>query len=198
MRYYAVAPRADDYESFRIPEPDEPLYWYRQSQRRDRLLPDWQAPRAVVVDGGRHRRRLPPGDYPMFKPVFPMFSARAAAVLGDLLDGGELLPVETNQGEYGLFHILRVPDVLDRERSDLVFLTSGGILTANVIHLKGDPATMRGMFRAEGMAFPIFVDQSFVDRVAAADLTGFQYQEVNTGQPYDMLWRPGAVTARSR
>jgi hypothetical protein len=81
----------------------------------------------VIVDRSRvdEWNPLPPaGDFPRFEGagIEPVFSRQALDTLSDLLQGnGEILPLSCDEGEYYLFNITRIIDVIDRDHSEFKF-----------------------------------------------------------------------------
>jgi hypothetical protein len=143
----------------------------------------WRAPR---VRG----RVTEMNDYPCVDLVFPAFSARASDALRDLLEPhGELLPLDSDRGDYHLFNVTRIVDGLDAARS--------------VCEFWSDPPTTaidieRYAFRAEVVSdLPIFrvyedpmttlVTEPFVARVRERGLQGFLFHRLwplPDGQPW--------------
>ena len=114
------------------------------------------------LDDEEHRVRLV-ADYVGFLPAIPVFSARAAAALRQIIGAdGELLPVIAPGGEWFALNVTTVTDALDEQRSEIERFTSSG--------------RPRRVTRFRLGLFPdgvTYVRDAFVERIAEAGLTGF-------------------------
>ena len=64
-------------------------------------------------------RNLPKGDTSSYEYTIPVFNAKAAGVLADLLEpNGELLPITCEGERLYLFNTTRFVDALDEENSE--------------------------------------------------------------------------------
>lgn len=123
---------------------------------------------------------LLPGDFPQLQAVGePVFSRRALEVFGDLLEGrGELLPL-SGVDDYVLFNVTRVPDVLDRQESELAYFDDGGVMDIDHYAFDPDRVANETIFRLP----PIpdlyrYVTGPFVQRAQDAGLAGFAFDRI--------------------
>jgi hypothetical protein len=145
---------------------------------------DRWTPVAARVADPPHELPHPAPDFPRFaSPGVLLLSRRAADTLGDLLEPhGEFLPLEGVP--YLLFHVTRMLDALDEERSRLVRLAMFEGRPATVAQvsrfaLHAEVVTGATVFRMT--AIPrggIFVTDRFVERGRTAALTGLRLQPV--------------------
>ncbi|WP_149497469.1 imm11 family protein [Roseiconus lacunae] len=121
-------------------------------------------------------------DYPTVDNK-PAFSARAVAVLRDLLEPcGELLPLLTPIGEYFAFNIQVVSDALDRERSNASLGDPGSSKETafGIKHfifnesLLGDHA----IFRVREYPPMVVVSDQFKTRAEDAGLNGLHFAKI--------------------
>jgi hypothetical protein len=135
-------------------------------------------------------------DFPGLAGI-PVFGARAAEVLSDLLEGrGELLPLEVEGGgdlyrELYAFNITRLSDALDEAKSEFKrFESSGRIM--RVERFEFDPGRLAGetVFKlAQKPKWHDFVTGAFMRRVQEAGLRGFSFDW--------RVWSPGGAAERT-
>jgi hypothetical protein len=131
----------------------------------------WSPPAVEVIRDGSSGTE--PSDVVLLG-VEAAFSGRAVKALGDFLGvSGQLLPLLSADGEFYLWNVTVLIDALDEDASDLERFSSGRVMMVN-----------RWVFRPERLhgvtAFKIpqlpqaftFVTDTFVDRFAAAGLSG--------------------------
>ena len=71
------------------------------------LSNNWKPPKVIG-------RVAPFNDFPCVNMMLPVFSHRACDVLKDFLEpNGELLPLDSDLGQYYLFNITKIIDALD-------------------------------------------------------------------------------------
>lgn len=108
------------------------------------------------------------------------FSDRALGVLGDLLEeSGELLPLEVIGGaDCELLNVTRLVDALDEERSEVLYLPSGGVMEVDRYELIGERLEGEAIFKLPQLrVYDPFVTDGFRQRVEEAGLTGLQWKE---------------------
>lgn len=110
-----------------------------------------------------------------------VFSSRAVNALGDLLKkNGELLPIQTNDGEYFAFNLLTVADVLNDAKSKISFCNSYQYRAQRIekfsFHEK--PLANLAIFRIPELPNDIYVTKKFVDTVENRGLNGFYFVKV--------------------
>jgi hypothetical protein len=134
----------------------------------ERLAGRWGRPRAL----GKVK---PFNDHPMID-YCPCFSKRACEALGDLLAGnGELLPVDTISGEYFIFHVTKVIDLLDLEKSDIKFRHEHPKIALEVERfvIRQGIEIDAPIFKIPQLVREAFVTDEFYNRVLEAKLNGF-------------------------
>lgn len=123
---------------------------------------------------------LPLPDYPVFS-TSAVLSRRAVDALLDLLvENGEILPLDCDEGEFFVFNITRVLHALDERQSELKrFGRNGrGRVKTIVRHAFIPERLTSAIFRIPQKPLRVYVTQGFVDRVEAAGLTGFHFSHV--------------------
>jgi hypothetical protein len=136
-----------------------------------RLAPFW-SPQPVVG------RVQPHNDYPCVNLTIPAFSRRAVDALRDFLEpNGELLPLVSPVGEYYAYNITTVVDILDHERSDIIWFDENHDLALRIRGYECIAEKLAGLsiFRLVEMSSSTFVHQVFVDRVRQHGLQGFDF-----------------------
>jgi hypothetical protein len=153
----------------------------RKLRLSTRIGEDWQPPRILIDREPIADRRLRQSDFPA-SIAAPSFSRRAVDGLRHLLAPcGELLPTICDEGEYFLFNVTAVCDVLDEERSILhqvrdtvleihrhVFKTDAGL----------SPATVMFKLPCRNWGRAVYVTDVFVERVRELGLTGLRVELV--------------------
>lgn len=139
----------------------------------------WVPVNMLIVDP-----ELPPSDFPGFRSAAPIFSLRAVEALGDLLQpNGELLPLICPDGDYFVFNVTAMPDILDEDRSEIRRFRSGRILDITGYQFRGSSVGSHVIFRLPQLPTGrVYVTDEFVQRVAASGLTGFEFPSVWTDQ----------------
>jgi hypothetical protein len=136
------------------------------------LAPVWQ-PQRVVGNVKPHN------DYPCVNLTVAALSKRGVDALRDMLEpNGELLPLVSSLGEYFAYNVTTVADVLDLQRSDVVWFSTGPRAVARHIRRYACiPERLRGLsiFRVVEKPAATFVTQPFVDRVRQHGLQGFHF-----------------------
>jgi len=170
----SVLGRDDIYDDF-LPDDcgSKGLDWTTQP-----LAEMWR-PRAVV---GRVRNK---NDFPSIGWI-PAFSQRAVDTLGDLLEeNGELLPLDTNLGNYYAFNTLRKADIVDLDRSEINWGigNKAEIFPYEIDRLSTSAERLEGLsiFRIPQDIMQIYVTDIFVSRVVDSNLNGFEFAEIWPG-----------------
>ncbi len=136
-----------------------------------RLAKLWRPPRVAG-------RVQPYNDYPCVNLSDPVFSRRACDALRDLLEpNGELLPLDSDAGEYYFYNITTVIDALDLKKSKGAFFDSGIAIGDLMDYFWFHPAKLAGatIFRVPDVPACALVTRTFIDRVYAAGLNGFDF-----------------------
>ncbi|MCX7429326.1 MAG: hypothetical protein NTW96_27345 [Planctomycetia bacterium] len=156
------------------------------------LATNWRPPRVEIIHETYNDL---PSDYPYFAtPTYnhlPAFSRRAIDVLGDLIAGdGEILPVECDEGEFFVYNITRIIDLLDEERSAIDWmkdidrtgprprLKPYAIATIRHFEIHKERLGDAAIFRLPRDPFREYVTDVFHDRVEEAGLQGMEFKKV--------------------
>ena len=151
-------------------------------------------PQAVV---GRVRAF---NDYPCVNLSIPAFSRRAIGVLGDLLEpNGELLPLQTDIGDYFSYNITTVVDLLDHDISEIQWPDEKRVCAVDIRRYECRPETINGLsiFRLVEKPAAVYVTQAFVDRVIGHGLQGFHFIKL-WPLPVGVSWRDEDRVQRKR
>jgi hypothetical protein len=132
--------------------------------------------RPIKVDG----RVRGFNDYPCIDLCVPAFSKRAVEGLGEILKrNGELLPLESEAGEYFAFNCRTVADVLDRDKSRINYRQDGFVaMSVDYFAFLDDLLDGLTMFRIPELCQNIFVTDDFLKRVIELELLGFEFLKV--------------------
>lgn len=133
---------------------------------------------AIWVPQPVQGRVRPYNDYPCVNLSIPAFSRRTVDALRDFLaPNGELLPLVSSVGEYYVYNITTVADILDDGKSDIRWANEKKITAIEVSRYECFPDKMYGLsiFRLVEKPSSTFVSQEFVDRVIAHGLQGFHF-----------------------
>lgn len=141
---------------------------------QDRLSAVWKP---VKVDG----RVAPFNDYPCVNMSYPVFSRRACEALRDFLQpNGELLPLETNVGEYFFCNITTVSDALDVPHSICHFISKTRRIAMGIEYFSFHRERLAGLsiFRIYEWPMEVIVTEKFVKRVQEHGLNGFCFTKI--------------------
>jgi Immunity protein family (Imm11) len=121
----------------------------------------------------------PPGDCPWLFTAVPTLSGRAVKTLRTILDGnGELLPLDSHEGDYFLFNVTRVVDALNEAESDIVRFPDGKKVL-DITRFVFIPQQVEGLDVFKLPQRPLgltFVTDRFVQAVRDAGLVGFCFE----------------------
>jgi len=143
-------------------------------------MADAWTPVTIALIRERSFRRESIGDFPTLNGAIPVFSARAADSLGDILARhGELLPTRGLSPTYYLYNTTTFVDALDEERSDIRRYQSGRVMHLKTVVFGRDRLLWPSVFKLPQMPKGhTYVTDEFVDRVRGADLKGFKFLPV--------------------
>ena len=147
----------------------------------------WTTPSVATLEMDFEGRTLPLPDFPVFATA-AAFSRRAVDVLLDLLiEGGEILPLACEEGDFFVYNVTRVLDALDEDASELRrFGRDGRSRVKRIVrHVFVPERVTASIFRIPQKPLRIYVTQRFVDRVEGAGLTGFSFRHVWPDLPAD-------------
>jgi hypothetical protein len=139
-----------------------------------RLARLWKPP---TVKG----RVAPYQDFPGIDMVLPAFSRRACDALREFLEpNGELLLLNSTNGEYYFYNITTVLDVLDLARSRCDFWCDPPTTAVDIDYFAFHEEGLVGnsIFRVLELPIYAFVTDAFRDRVFDSGLHGFHFEKV--------------------
>lgn len=120
-------------------------------------------------------------DYPGLDFGDPAFSKRACDVLKEFLEpNGELLPLNSERGEYYFFNITSVVDALDVENSICHFWQEPPSTALEIDHFEFHEEKLKvpPIFRLREYPQGTIVTDEFVKRVKDYGLNGFEFQKI--------------------
>lgn len=141
---------------------------------------EWSPPAVATLEMSLDGETLPIPDFPVFT-TSAAFSRRAVDALLDLLvENGEILPLECDEGDFFVFNLTRELDALDERASELRRFGKGGRGRVKQIvrHAFAPERVTASIFRIPQKPLRVYVTQQFVDRVELAGLTGFRFSHV--------------------
>jgi hypothetical protein len=94
------------------------------------------------------------------------------------VENGELLPLALTDESYFVYNATRQVDALDEDRSELVRFGSGRIMDIKRYEFRPEHLQRATIFRLPQVQGAVFVTDRFVERVAEAGLTGFDFAAV--------------------
>jgi hypothetical protein len=188
------------YEGFGVVDLDEPSLIGRENILED-ITPGYESSEKVrkwnpvylssVWKPLKVAGRVAPfNDFPGVDGL-PAFSQRACDVLRDYLEpNGELLPLDSVEGNYFFFNITRVVDVLDVEGSKCHFWCDPPTTAVDIESYSFHAERLSGLsiFRIYDSPNDVFVSDEFVNRVYANHLNGFAFYKI-WPLPEEVTWR---------
>lgn len=147
----------------------------------------WQPARVkrVLVNEGRLTLQ---SDFPWLFSSVLIMRTRALVALRDMLEaGGEILPLSTDDGvPLYVLNVTRIIDAMDEERSVFSRFPNGlGIQRVEEYVFHEPRVRDVPFFRLPFPGSPIFVDESFKQRVEGAGLVGLEFS---------LIWSPEGGT----
>jgi hypothetical protein len=141
---------------------------------------EWSTPAVATLEMGFDGESLPISDCPVFTTAAAFSRAAVDALLDLLVENGEILPLECDEGDFFVFNVTRELDALDEGASELRrFGRNGrGRVKQIVRHVFIPERLTASIFRIPQKPLRVYVTQRFVDRVEAAGLTGFRFSPV--------------------
>jgi hypothetical protein len=149
-----------------------------------RLREIWKAPKVYGKVSPKH-------DCPGINLIYPAFSKRACDALADFLNpSGELLPLATDVGEYFFFHITKIIDALDQDRTICTRLASDPKRIVDIEEYAFIESMVSGVdiFRTVDLPINVIVSGRFVARVQECGLRGFRFTKM-WPHPPGTKWR---------
>jgi hypothetical protein len=139
--------------------------------------PNWIPP-SVELGAGDDYQRSDKSDFPYLASNVLLLREKAVNALADmLLRHGELLPVRADDGSaMQLYHTTCFVDALNRKASEIRYFDSGRIMGVWRAVLLPEPIAGLDAFRLSSHSSPLYVSQSFKDRVEAAKLKGLVFE----------------------
>lgn len=165
-RYVGIGPVDRNASTF-----DQSLLLLRRSSVRS----NWSYPEVEFYpyddSGKRVKRAKQPEYFASDAPGHNYLSGAAVRALRDILDEyGEVLPLESKDGEFYVYHCMNEIDAIDPPRCEFDGM--------NIIKYEFKREVVRGqhIFRPSfPYRTPVFVSDWFVDRVKSAGLKGFKF-----------------------
>src|SRR4030095_1391831 len=179
MKIYILKADPDSYQSL-VMSFEEDHLWYRRLSGKP-VAHEWPTPQVDIIYQNAKGKWLPSSDFPSFTiSHIPVFSARAVAILGDVLTkNGELLPLNCIDGDYFAYNVLNLVSALDQEKSDIVRFPTGRIMTVRKYALNEDKLAGQMIFKIpEIVLLSVFVTDRFKNKIEDAGLTGFCFIEI--------------------
>ncbi|MDJ0632715.1 MAG: hypothetical protein QNJ34_05950 [Xenococcaceae cyanobacterium MO_188.B29] len=133
----------------------------------------------------------PFNDFPGLNMILPVFSQRACEVLRDFLEpNGELLPLDSDSGQYFFYNITKIVDALDVENSVCEFWCDPSTTAIDIQYyfFKEEMLNELSIFRIYENPIATLVTNDFVKRVHEYELNGFQFNKI-WPFPKDVDWR---------
>lgn len=175
MNIYELCPGLDIYQTLLIDKltPSEQLeILYRL---RGEVQEEWH-PFDVTLLTKMGRQDLLPSDYPCSGGI-PVFNQNSVEALVDILeDNGQLLPLNSRDGNFYAYNTTTLVPALDKERSDLSRNQSGNIIKVSRYSFIYEVICNLTIFKLSCFsqrAWP-FVTDRFIDRIREHDLKGFR------------------------
>ncbi|MCW8880585.1 MAG: hypothetical protein OQJ89_11760 [Kangiellaceae bacterium] len=123
----------------------------------------------------------PYNDFPGLDLLYPAFSKRAVTVLKDLLEpNGEILPLDSDKGEYFFYNITSIQDALDLEHSKCDFWCDPPTTAVDIDYFAFDKQRLKNLpiFRIIEKSIFTIVSDEFVNRVKENKLNGFVFRKI--------------------
>jgi len=179
MTVYRLDPDNDHFHNFALVE-ESAAAIYRRFDGTP-LKGDWKPLEIMAVGTDDELALL--GDHALLGTI-PVLSKGAVDTLSDVLEAnGELLPLIYGRKPYFALNVTTVADALDESHSKVNRFSSGRIMTIDEFTFRPEQVRELTIFKIPELRRGfVFVTDTFVDRVRAAGLQGFDFQEV---------WRDG-------
>ncbi|MCR9197830.1 MAG: hypothetical protein NXI04_04265 [Planctomycetaceae bacterium] len=140
-------------------------------------------------------------DYPSIYP-WPVFSGRAISLLKPLLSPyGEFLPLNTPIGQFSVFHVRTVHDVLDTRASAIVFDHGSDRRALAVEHFvpvaSKLAAVTSDIFRIPQLPQETFVSPRVYELMRDSDLEGMEFYRAYPVRAHEPIWYAHPFTGPS-
>ncbi len=171
---YMLRPKYDEYEFivFDNPAADYSIQYSFNGESID----SWTNIDIVIES----KKGLKKGDFPDFATHIPVFSKNAISSMEEILSSyGQILPLNCSQGDYFAYNVTTVIDGLNEEKSEIIRIPTGKIMTITKFIINRDKLAGQYIFklkRAELM--DVFVTEDFVELVKKNKLSGFDFHEI--------------------
>ncbi len=83
--------------------------------------------------------------------------------------------VEIQEKQYWLIIPTRILDIIDKERSEIIFFKNGKIDEINSLKYDAQPLNEYDIFRLEGFNIPLFITEKLKNLMEENDITGVEY-----------------------
>jgi len=140
-------------------------------------------------------------DYPSIYP-WPVFSGRAISLLKPLLaPHGEFLPLQTTNGQFAVFHVRAVHDVLDTRASTIVFDHGSDRRALAVEQFVPDQSKLAAVssdiFRIPQLPAETFVSPRVYELIRDSDLEGMEFYRAYPVRTHEPIWYAHPFTGPS-
>ncbi len=149
----------------------------------DPFAKTWRVKKLVRCKNATDAER-PMSDSPHSRTFLRILSGRAVDALRDLLEPAcEILPLESDLGEYWAIHVMAQADCLDAQQSKVRRSTNGGIMQVCDWIFLPDKASAASVFRLPEAPAYFLCSDEFVRRVKQQGLTGFKFKKLWSSAP---------------
>jgi hypothetical protein len=169
VRIYELVPEMESFDDF-VLEHDDDHDVFLDGFRGEPMAAEWR--RIPMARLERAGATLGVPDFPLIPGPVRAIGPRAAQLLDPLIvDHVELLPLETEVGEYYAINVLTILDVLDEERSEGDWFAPGrGIVIRKWVLREGE-VDLPPIFKIP-QEHRTYITEEFVDAVREHGLTG--------------------------
>ncbi|KRE01069.1 hypothetical protein ASE61_19140 [Bosea sp. Root670] len=146
-----------------------------------RAIQDWAPPVMRMVEAEQGAEEPSYSDFPWLGEHAPILKKPAVDALAPVLaQYGQLLPLKGEN--VWLFNVTTVLDVLDREKSGIVYFDDGDILDIERHVFKRDVIGTAEIFKLPRRASAVYVTGRFVEQVRGSGLRGVSFAPVWTSE----------------
>lgn len=144
------------------------------------LKQSWIPARVDLFREATSFHRQIPGDFPYLTAGVPVFTPKSLTTLADLLElHGEILPLQSKDGDFFAYNVTSVIDCLDVPNSQVARFDDGGIMDVKRYAFVPERLTAIPIFKIP--QFPrsdVYVTDEFVKRVKDQGLIGFRFRHL--------------------